>query len=105
MADEIKKLRHDGKVAVLVSPGFGAGWFSWNKEIPACLFDPDIIAAIVDGKRDEATRIAYAKWPGGSWGGIDGLEVQWLREGTRFIIDEYDGSEQIKTVDDLTMIA
>ena len=33
-------------------------------------------------------------------GGADGLRIEWLQEGTRFRIDEYDGSENIVTEHD-----
>ena len=36
----IEKLSQDGKVAVLYSPGFGAGWYTWNMTVPQILFDP-----------------------------------------------------------------
>ncbi len=34
----IQKLSQDGKVAVLYSPGFGAGWYTWNTDAPEILF-------------------------------------------------------------------
>ena len=35
------------------------------------------------------------KWPDAYTGGIEDLEVQWVPEGTEFLIDEYDGAESI----------
>jgi hypothetical protein len=33
-------------------------------------------------------------------GGIDGLEIEWVPVGTKFVIDEYDGAELLRTIDD-----
>lgn len=93
----VDKLVRDGKVAVLVSPGFGAGWSTWcnseNQERAA--FDP-ILATIVIGEDDRDLE-AYLEeaYPGEYYGGIRGLQVEWLPVGTRFAIHEYDGSETI----------
>ena len=38
-------------------------------------------------------------------GGADDLQIEWLDEGTVFEIDEYDGSESIITLGNLTLIA
>ena len=32
MTDIMKKVNENDEVAVLVSPGYGAGWYSWNKD-------------------------------------------------------------------------
>lgn len=38
-------------------------------------------------------------------GGWDDVSVVWLDQGTRFMIEEYDGRESILTLDDLTLTA
>lgn len=86
-----------GLVAVLVSPGYGAGWYSWNSDITECLFDPEIVQAVIDEDYDKVTSLAESKWPAGYWGGPRDLEVGWLSPGTKFRINEYDGSEGIVT--------
>lgn len=37
--------------------------------------------------------------------GADQLQIEWLPEGTAFQIDEYDGSESIITLSNLTLVA
>ena len=37
----------DGKIAVLISPGYGAGWYSWNTEHRECIFDKDIVELVL----------------------------------------------------------
>lgn len=87
------KLIIAGEVAVLVSHGYGAGWYSWEHD-EDMLFDPEIAQALLDGKSDkEITRIAAQRYPDAYLGGIDGLTVHWVPIGTRFRIEEYDGSE------------
>jgi hypothetical protein len=44
------KVIRDGQVAVLYSPGFGAGWYSWNREMPELLFEPNLVAMIEDSR-------------------------------------------------------
>jgi hypothetical protein len=87
------KLIIDGQVAVLVSHGYGAGWYSWDGDENA-LFDPVLAQALLDGKSmDELTRIASERYPDVYLGGLDGLTVHWVPVGQRFRIEEYDGSE------------
>ena len=41
----VKKLIRDGKVGVIISPDFGAGWSTWNddEDREAMLFDSELI--------------------------------------------------------------
>ena len=92
----VQKLTHEGKVAVLISEGFGAGWSTWNDEYPDMLFDPEIAQMIEDDKsEDQIMQVATKKYPKAYLGGLDGLVVKWLVEGTEFIVDEYDGAESL----------
>ena len=86
----------DGRVAVLVSPGFGAGWFSWHG-IESLLFDPAVVKLVESGA--EASVIQqycedrYGDEP--YYGGAEDLVVQWVPVGARFRISDYDGSESL----------
>lgn len=93
----MQKVVRDGKVAVLFSPTFGAGWWTFNTEIPECLFDPEIVELVERGASfEEIKRAAPQRWPGGYWGGADGLRVQWVKEGESITLEEYDGSESFR---------
>jgi hypothetical protein len=95
-----EKLRNDeGQIAVLYSPCFGAGWFSWNTEIPECLYDAEVARAVQCGDHAKAYQIAESKWPRGYWGGACDLRIEWMAPGTAFRIDEYDGRESIVYAD------
>lgn len=100
----MNKVEKDGKVAVLFSPGFGAGWYTWNSENKELIFDPEIVEAILAEDRKKAFDIATQKWPDGYYGGADDLTVEWLEKGTAFRIDEYDGSENIVTLNEESYI-
>jgi hypothetical protein len=103
----MEKYIEGNKVAVLVSPGYGAGWFTWNFE-RELIFSPKIVKMIMEGRRDEITE----KWieenldmPNIYCGGVSNLEVVWLPIGTKFTIIERDGHEEIITVDDFNLEA
>lgn len=92
----MNKLSEDGKVAVLYSPGFGAGWYTWNQTVPQILFDPAIVKFVEKEKWDELATYVALKYPDIYTGGMKDLKVAWLPEGTLFRIDDYDGNESIE---------
>lgn len=102
------KVIRDGKVAILVSAGYGAGWYSWNLEHEQLLFHPKLVRMVEAGKQAEIND----QWMRNELGidniycgGAKDLSIHWLPEGTAFKIDEYDGSESLETDDDLNLIA
>ena len=106
---EIRKVRRDGKVAVLVSSGFGAGWFTWH-DCEELLFDPVVVELVEQWSKDphsyqySAQIEEYCLRVYGEdiyLGGIDGLYVVWVNEGEEFFIEEYDGAENIKLKSDI----
>ena len=101
------KVVKDGKVAVLYSPAYGAGWYSWNTDHKELLFHPKIVEMVEQGKQadidddwvnDNLGIDIYA-------GGARDLRIEWLPEGTAFHVEEYDGSETITNIDSLTIVA
>ena len=92
----IQKLNEDGKVAVLYSPGFGAGWYTWNYDYPEILFDPAIVKFVEKKQFDELATYVTLKYPEIFTGGMEDLTVEWIPEGTLFKVNEYDGSESIE---------
>jgi hypothetical protein len=94
----IKYYNDKGEVGVLVSPGYGAGWYSWNPDQPELLFDKDIVQAVLDGDKDKVEAVAEEKYGDSIYiGGASNLIVVWLKPGTLFRIDEYDGAESLIT--------
>jgi hypothetical protein len=99
----IEKLIRDGSVAVLYSPGYGAGWSTWCHEDEqirlSMLFDPqiaDIRNQNAPDWQEQAESIALIKYPDTYIGGLADLEVRWLPVGTQFRVLEYDGHESIE---------
>ena len=101
----MEKLIRDGKVAVLVSRGFGAGWSTWNHEYPDMVFDP-FIATIVAASTEDSweqdvskiTAYCALRYPDAYLGGLADLVVQWVPQGEQFRIEDYDGSETVRLV-------
>jgi hypothetical protein len=91
-------------VAVLYSPGYGAGWFSWNTSRPEILFDPAIVGLVEQEKWDELQAFVALKYPEIYAGGLRDLQIWWLKEGTQFQVNEYDGNEHIETRDTVDWI-
>jgi hypothetical protein len=108
MAREPEKVIRDGKVAVLISPGFGAGWSTWASadQSKLLLFDRRFVEAVEAGVADiepiakEVTGDEYVCCLG--WHEV---RIEWLPVGTAFTVEEYDGSESLRTVSDLAYVA
>lgn len=92
------RIVRDGRVAVLYSPGFGAGWYSWNTRYPQLLFDPVVVAHMLSDDQlplEELKPYLEDKYPEIYTGGLGALRIKWVPEGTLFRIHEYDGSEAV----------
>lgn len=100
----MNKLIKDGKVAVLYSPDFGAGWSTWNQEVPEILFDPAIVELVEKDQWDELEVYVTLKYPGLYDGGLPQLAVQWISIGSEFRVHEYDGNESIEIKEELNWI-
>lgn len=102
----MEKYIKDGMVAVLVSPGFGAGWSTWaenEEQRKAALFHPKFVQAALDGMKDIEPIVeeVFGKDSYFYDGGWRGIEVLWLPEGTAFIVNEYDGYETLRIFDEI----
>jgi hypothetical protein len=91
----MNKLVRDGLVAVLYSPGYGAGWYSWNSEHPEILFDPALVELVEQEKWEELQAFVTLKYPDIYTDGLEDLQIEWIPQGTQFIIEDYDGNESV----------
>lgn len=96
-----KYVNKDGKVAVLFSPGYGSGWYTWNKQHPGLLYDVVVVQWVMSGQPsaelDDLETYLYEKYPGIYIGSnIDELRIAWTSPGTKFRIAEYEGSETVE---------
>jgi hypothetical protein len=104
------RLVRDGKVAVLYSPGFGAGWSTWQHDPGvrmAMLFDPQIADIVDRGGSDwqeRAEAVASIKYPESYLGGLHDLQVEWVPIGTDFRVTEYDGNETVEFRDQIDWV-
>lgn len=109
----MEKVIKDGKVAVLYSPGYGAGWSTWcynDALIETLLFHPLIVEKVESGLKQEITTEWLVKQFGEDFEdvfctGAGDLKIKWLPEGTAFRIDEYDGFETVIIDEQLYYIA
>ena len=93
----------DGHVAVLYSPGYGAGWSTWNIEYnyKELIFDPGLVELVLAGKEHEEIAVyATLKWPDAYLGGLSELDIEWVPVGAKFQIGEYDGHESVNVFDE-----
>jgi hypothetical protein len=99
----MKKVEKDGKIAVLYSPGYGAGWSTWaadgNRE--ALCMDARIVEPFLQGDKTAAVDAALTLFPDMYTGGAEDLEVMWVTKGSRFLVEEYDGHESVHIFDDM----
>tara|TARA_A200000159_G_scaffold163425_1_gene189623 strand:- start:7695 stop:8042 length:348 start_codon:yes stop_codon:yes gene_type:complete len=107
LAPRLKRQGDNGiEIAVIYSPGFGAGWSTWNQEYAEILLFHKELALYVDSESDkfegELKSICDRLCGPDSdvyVGGSRNLSLKWVPEGTEFVIQEYDGSEQIRVKD------
>jgi len=99
----VSKVIRDGFVAVLYSPGFGAGWSTWadEKHKDFCLFNPGLVHLVEQGAEFDVLE-EYVLGQVDEYlytGGLCEITIAWLPVGTQFRVREYDGSESIETLD------
>ncbi len=99
----INKVVRNGKVAVVYSPSYGSGWYTWHGK-EELLFHPEIIGKIEENKRADITEEFCLNLLGDSvkddiyCGGVEDLRIKWIEQGQEFELEEYDGSESITEI-------
>jgi len=91
----MNKVLRDGRVAVIYSPHYGAGWYSWHG-IPELLFDPAVVAMIETNRYEDIESYCAEHWPDRVVGDPEDLTIAWVEEGREFQIEEYDGAERLR---------
>lgn len=91
------------EVGVLYSPGFGAGWSTWNRDCYA--YDKRIVEKFIEDPElfhregPDLDAFMFDLGYDGYYGGAGDLRLTFVPKGTLFRIDEYDGSESIELFD------
>ncbi len=96
----MEKVIRDGKVAVLVSKGYGAGFSTWGAP-DELIFNPTLINFVENNDFESAIYYVETNHPVVYTGGMSDLVIQWVPEGKRFRINEYDGFETIELEDEV----
>ena len=103
----MEKVIRDGKVAVLISPDFGGTWGCYSEDnAEALLFDPRVVKLVEERAKgllttelfiERVKTVLDAYYPDEyiASSTIRDLEIKWVDEGTRFILQEYDGLESL----------
>jgi len=92
-------------IGIVYSPGFGAGWSTWGSASNDQALDQELATAVEQGQPfSKLLEIAQKNWPDAFPDGLVDAVVVWVEPGTRFRIDEYDGSESL-ILDDDWMVA
>lgn len=98
----------EGKIGIVYSPGFGAGWSTSGEDESqhGMALDQELACAIERGvPYSVLERIAQKNWPDEYLGGLKNCKVEWVEPGTPFIIEEYDGYESVRFSSDNWLIA
>lgn len=104
----MEKTIRNGEVAVLISTGYGAGWFSWNTDHKELLYHPKLVEMVEQNRTNEIDEDWVKENLGIEdvyCGGAESLKIVWLPIGTTFQVEEYDGFESLTTYDNLTITA
>ncbi len=88
------------EVAVLVSPGYGAGWSTWADDdySEAVTFDRNIVKFVLDKNFESLTEYMKSKYEHMYLGGMEDLRVHWVAKGEAFEITEHDGYESLTVI-------
>ncbi len=102
----MSRVIRDGLVAVLYSPGFGAGWSTWADESirKDIVFDPAIVGLVEHEKWSELEAFVALKYPDIYTGGMEDLHIRWIPQGMQFQVNDYDGNESIELRDQVDWI-
>ena len=91
----MKKKLKGGKICVIYSPGYGAGWYSWHG-ITELLFDPTVVEMIErEAEADEIIEYCTTAYGEECYLAADELAVAYVDTDDSFYIDEYDGAESV----------
>jgi len=106
----MEKVIRNNEVAVLISYGHGAGWYSWNTKHQELLYHPKLVEMVEQNRANEINEcwvLENLKISDVYCGGAIDLQIHWLTIGTAFEVDEEGntGAESLRTLSSLVLIA
>ena len=100
-----KYINDDGLVGVIVSPGYGAGWSSWNDGKMFLCMDRSLVQAKINGVKGSTIKAVFeGAGPDICVLGWDKAVVEWMPQGSVFKINEYDGFESIEFAESIDLM-
>lgn len=102
----MEKVIKNGEVAVLISPGYGIGWYSQHG-IKSLLFHPKLVELVEQNRKEEITEELCKELVGDlrdetficTLGARD-LKIYWVKEGSAIRITEFDGFEKLHILEE-----
>ncbi len=87
----------------------GIGYYTFNTDHPECVFDPFVVEIVMkprwylEPNKIKAIKHHLKDKYGKDFilNGVEDLVVEWIPEGTKFRIHEYDGSEYIEIMHEI----
>ena len=101
----MQKVIRDGKVAVLYTTDYGAGWYSCHQQ-EELLFHPELVDRVERKKHNEITEEMISEILGVDVercpyiGSVEDLGIFWVPLGVCFRISEYDGLESVHLLEE-----
>jgi hypothetical protein len=96
----MEKIIKDGMVAVAVHSSYGSGWSTSNH---VDCRDARFNSLFLEGKWEEAKELCEELQLGYS-GAARGVEIEWVPLKTFFVLNEYDGRESVRELNDFSWI-
>ena len=103
---EVEKLVRNDRVAILISPSYGSGWYTWNSPSKKwLLWHKELVEAVEKKAFEKAKEVAKKVNRELSddddnsnlyLGALRELQIVWLPKGTLFEILEYNGNEVLR---------
>lgn len=94
----MEKLERDGKIAVIYSPGYGAGWSTWNQKKEELCMDARLAELLEAGNMKKFIARAKEIDPDVYVSESERYEIEWIQKGDRFEIQQYDGDESVRVL-------
>ena len=96
----------NGKIGVIVSPGYGAGWSTRSDPKKFLCMDRGLVRMKINGDNNDKVKkyLESVGLNGVCMGGWSSAVVEWVSKGDAFRIEEYDGFESLVISHDIDLM-
>lgn len=96
MVSKYKRQGPNGtEIGVVISTSFGGGWSTGSRDSEFMAMDVGLVSLALSKATEDQVKSYLENIEHHSYGCWEDMEVVWVPEGTRFYIEEYDGSETV----------